>query len=243
MEATMIYPIRLSGLLHVLLATTAVILVACGTLAAAAPATAVVGNTLVYHVSNGYSREARGKIQLQVDKIDADRITVSFDTDVPALGLQRTAVYTKEGNWLRHALTNHDQAVDYEFDPPYPAYVFPLETGKSWSLRVNAINPVTGRRNNVRVDGEVVGSERISTPAGAFDTIKITRRVYAGDWEGFLRQTAIVETDWYAPALGYAVRSESKSSWQDASRCTRTGCGFSGDWNIFELTEIRSARP
>ena len=225
------------------------IAVAAFIVATAAPgvapaAPAVAGDTFVYRVVNGYNGEAmRGQVQDRVDKIDADRVTTSVSTDIPAMGLPRTDIYTREGNWLRHALTNHDQPVEYEFSPAYPAYVFPLETGKSWSQRVTATNPETGKRNSVRVDAEVVGSERISTPAGAFDTIKVSRRVYAGDWAGFLRETHIVETDWYAPALGRAVKSESASSWQDVSRCIRSGCGFRGDWNIVELVEIRSAKP
>ena len=109
---------------------------------------------------------------------------------------------------------------------------------------MTATNPATGQRNSVRVDGEVLGSERISTPAGAYDTIKVKRRVYAGDFESFRRETNIVETDWYAPALGRVVKSDSKSSWIDVARCTRSNdCDFRGDWNIFELAEIRSQKP
>jgi hypothetical protein len=234
---------------HVETSRTPFIAIAAFIVAAAAPAVAVAapavaGDTFVYRVTNGYNSEfMRGQIQYRVDKIDADRVTTSVSPDVPALGLPRTDIYTKEGNWLRHTLTNHDQPVEYEFSPAYPAYVFPLETGKSWSQRVTATNPATGKRNSVRVDAEVVGSERISTPAGAFDTIKVSRRVYAGDWDGFLRETNIVETEWYAPALGRTVRSDSKSAWTDVSRCTRRDCTFRGDWNIVELVEIRSAKP
>jgi hypothetical protein len=239
-EAIMINRTRLSDPMRTLIVTAAAIVVASFAPVIASAASA--GDTFVFRVSNGYNSEARGRIQDRIDQINADRITVSTSTDIPALGLQQTAIYTKEGNWLRHTLTNHDQTVEYEFSPPYPAYVFPLDTGKSWSQRVTATNPVTGQRNSVRVDGEVLGSERISTPAGAFDTIKVRRRVYAGDFESFRRETTIVETDWYAPALGHTVKSDRKSVWDDMARCTRSGCGFRGDWNIFELVEVRSSK-
>jgi len=239
----MIYTLRQSRTIRSLIVTAAAFIVATAAPAIASAASAVAGDTFAFRVFNGYNNETRGTIQYRIDQIDADRITESVSTDVPALGLPHTEIYTKEGNWLRHPLTNHDQPVDYEFSPPFPAYVFPLETGNSWSLRVTATNPVTGRRNSVRVDGEVLGSERIVTPAGAFDTIKIMRRVYAGDWDGFLTETNIVETDWYAPALGRPVKSASNSSWMETNRCTRMGCGFRGDWNIFELIEIRSGKP
>ena len=156
----------------------------------------------------------------------------------------RTEVYTPDGNWLRHPLINHDQPVEYDFAQPYPAYMFPLDTGKSWSLRVNAVNSVTGKRASVRVDGEVLGTERITVPAGAFDTIKVRRRTYAGDSEGARNETNIVETEWYAPALGRAVRTDRNSSYMDQSRCSdeMSSCSpVRGDWHILELVEAGSA--
>ena len=210
--------------------------------AQADPPRLAVGDTWVYRISNGYNNEVRGEIRYQVEKVDAGRAVVSVTPDNPYLGQAYTEIYTKEGNWLRHPVTNHDQPVEYEFATAYPAYVFPLEPDKSWSLRVNATDPATGRRNSVRVDGTVLGAERIRVPAGEFDTIRIRRLVYAGDWDGFLRETNIMETEWYAPALGRAVRSESRSEWKDLSRCGRAGCQpFHGDWNVYELVAVKSA--
>ena len=212
--------------------------------AAAAPA---AGDTYVYRLSNGYNREVRGQIQYRIDKIDADRITVAVTTDTPSLGAARTEVYAKDGNGLRHPLVNHDFLRDYEFAPAYPAYVFPLDPGKSWSVRVTAVDPATGRRNSVRVDGEVLGSERITVPAGAFDTIKVRRYVYAGDWEGFRHETNITEIDWYAPVLGRPVRTESKSEYLDTSRATGGGILggpiIHGDWTVLELAAASTAKP
>ena len=209
--------------------------------AAAGAAAPVAGEIYVYRASNGYNNIVLGKIQYRVDKVDADRVAVSATTDVPALGGARSEIYDKEGNWLRHALTNRDQPVDYEFAPPYVAYGLPLDAGKSWSVRVNAINPATGQRASVRIDGDVVGAERITVPAGSFDTVKIKRRVYAGDWGTFTLETNIYETEWYAPALGRAVRSESKSEYIDSSRSRGGSFGGAliyGDWNVFELVSI-----
>ena len=210
--------------------------------AAAGAAAPVAGETFVYRVSNGYNKIVLGKIEYRVDKVDAGRVAVSVTTDVPALGGARSEVYDSDGNWLRHALTNRDQPVDYEFAPPYVAYALPLDTGKSWSVRVNATNPVTGQRNSVRVDGDVVGAERITVPAGSFDTLKIRRNVYAGDRGTFTLETTIYETEWYAPALGRAVRMETKSDYLDSSRSRGGAFGggliVNGDWNVFELASI-----
>ena len=113
----------------------------------------------------------------------------------------------------------------------------PLDSGKSWSTRVRATNPNSVRSNSVRVDGEVLGTERITTPAGAFDAIKVKRRVYAGDWGTFMSETTIVETDWYAPALGRPVRTERNSSYLDPENAAQVPpvTPVRGDWDLFEL--------
>ena len=60
-------------------------------------------------------------------------------------------------------------------------------------------------------------------PDGTFDAIKVKRYVYAGDWDGFRQPTAITEIDWYAPALGRPVKSESKSEYIDTGRSKGKG--------------------
>ena len=206
--------------------------------AGATAASPAAGDTYVYRVLNGYNHEVRGQITYRVDKVEADRVTVSVAADNTALGMPHNEVYTLDGNWLRHPLINHDQPVEYEFSPAYPAYVLPLDVGKSWSMRVMATNPATGRRNSVRVDGEVLGSEHTQVPAGTFDTIKVEHKVYAGDWESFWRETNITETNWYAPAFGRPVRTESNSGYMDPGQCSHESHACQpvpGDWNVFEL--------
>jgi hypothetical protein len=209
----------------------------------AAPA---AGDSWAYRVINGYSNEVLTKVQYRVDKVEANRVVVSITPSEPALlGGPREEFYTPDGNWIKHPLINHDQTVEYEFTQPYPAYMFPLDAGKSWSVRIDAVSRATGRRASVRVDGEVLGIERITVPAGAFDTIKIRRRTYAGDFDGPRSETNITETEWYAPAVGRAVRIDSNSNFMDQGYCgdEMSACtARRGDWHIFELVEAGGAR-
>lgn len=208
-----------------------------------ANAHAAQGDAYAYRVYNGYNNEVRGQLSYRVDKAPGDRIETSVTPDTPALGTARTDVSAKDGNWIRRVLPSHDQLREFEFVQPFPVYGPPAsDTDGSWSVRMDAVDPATGKRNSVRVDAKIVGRERITVPAGTFDTIKIHRYMYLGDWDTFLRETVVEDTDWYAPALGRPVRSERKSSWQDTSRCTRGGCPwFRGDWNVSELIESRPA--
>ena len=92
----------------------------------------------------------------------------------------------------------------------------------------------------MRVDGDVLGTERVTVPAGAFDTIKIRRRIYGGDFDGSRSETNIVETEWYAPSLQRAVRLERNSGYMDQARCTdeMSACTpVRGDWLLFELVQ------
>lgn len=212
-----------------------------------APALPRAGDKAHYTVRNAYNGERVGEIEYRVDKIERDGVIVIVTPTAAEAGAPRTEIYAADGNWLRHPVTNHNQLIDYEFAQPYPAYVFPLETARSWSRRVNGTNVVTGQSKSIRVDADVLGAERITTPAGAFDTVKIRRRIYAGDWDGFLSETNILEFEWYAPELGLSVRLERNSTWQDTSRGGGRGGMFGwglfnnnqtmrGDWFVYELT-------
>lgn len=208
--------------------------------AAAAAALPAAGDTYVYRVVNAYNNEARGEVSYRVERAEADRVVMAVTTTPGATGAG-TAVYTADGRWLHHALINRDQPVVYDFAPAYPAYDFPLQPGKTWSTRVEATNPASGRRNSVRVDARVVGNERVRVPAGEFDTVRIARSVYAGDADYPKQETTITETEWYAPALGRSVKLVSNSFYVDNSLFYQYQV-VRGDWNVFELVSAPAAR-
>jgi hypothetical protein len=217
-------------------------------LAAATPALAAgtpsVGDAYTYRLVNGYNKELQALVRYQVSGVEPDRVSYTVTPDQAAGGVERTEVYSRDGNWLRVPLESHGEAVEYAFATAYPALVFPLEPGKSWSLRVKAsVESARWGPRSVRVDGAVLGSERVRVPAGEFDTIKIRRYVYPGDADYLITETRIVEFDWYAPALGRVVRSERRSDWLDMSRCNANmGCDYYGSWSVLELAEVRPAR-
>jgi len=217
----------------------AALVIATTALAATPP---ITGDAYVYQLVNGYNKETRGKVSYQIARVEPDRITVSVTPDNPEAGKQRTEVFNQEGNWLAHEVESHGQKVHYEFAAAYPAYVFPLEQGKSWSLRVSATVAGEQRARSVRVDGKVLGAERIRVPAGEFDTIKVRRYVYPGDHAFLLSETYVTEIDWYAPALGRAVRTERNSIYLDLNSCGFARCEARGDWDIYELVESRPAK-
>lgn len=219
----------------VLVATVAAI--ECFAPAIAAPAP---GDAYVYRVINGYNGETVTHLRHEVTAAStANGLVLSVTPDNPHFALPRTAMHTPDGQWLRQPLDSHGLATDYEFSPALPA-VMTSPAGQSWSVRVNARVDGDARERSVRVDGEVLGNERIRVPAGEFDTIKIRRFIYPGDAGDFKKETHIFEIDWFAPALGRSVRTETRSTWRATQGCRRGLCEFRGDWFIVELTEART---
>ena len=206
----------------------------------AAAATPAAGDAYVYRLINGYNGETAGELRHEITAAStAQGLVVAVTAEKPSRELSRTEIHTPDGQWLRHPLDSHGISTDYEFSPALPAVVMPA-AGKSWSVRVNARIPGDSRSRSVRVDGDVLGTERIRVPAGEFDTVKIRRIIYPGDAGDFKTETRIVEIDWYAPALGRSVRSETRSYWQQL--CHRGYCDYHGDWNVLELTQAHAVR-
>ena len=219
------------------LVTLASLLVTTGHAGATPPA---VGDRYVYRLTDGYNPEIRGQLSQRVENIEGGRITLAVTLERSGSKKETTEIQTLKGDWLRHAITSRDQPFDYDFTQAYSAYPLPLEPGKEWSKRVNAYVPATGQQRSVRIDAKVIGGERISVPAGEFDTVKIERLIYAGDAEYNLHETNTVEIEWYAPALGRGVRLVSKSEYRDIAKGVRNQL-MRGDWNIFELTTIQKS--
>src|SRR5688572_2080702 len=207
-------------------------------------AVAAPGDAYTYRVINAYNKETVGHMRQELTPATtAQGQVLAVTVDNAALGVARTEMYTTDGRWLRRPLDNHGMPVEYDFSAALPAVQPSLAPGQSWSLRVPARVAGETRNRSVRVDGKVLGNERIRVPAGEFDTVKIRRAIYAGDADYFISETRIYETDWYAPALGRSVRTETSSTWRDTrSGCRRfEPCDFRGDWHVIELAEISAA--
>lgn len=204
----------------------------------AAP-TVRVGDDWRYAVHDGYTRLPQGTVEYRVSAVEGDRITVERRHE----GRMSTEHYTRDLNWRQRPMTN---LPTFRYDPPYVALPFPLAAGKTWRAYVNATNSATGATHRVRIDGKVLGWERVAVPAGAFDALVVRRIVYAGNEDTTRGEENITEIDWYAPALGGIVRHVSSSAYFDKmSSCDERSCNawVRNDWNVAELIGHRRAPP
>ena len=190
------------------------------------------GDTWRYAARDGYTSLPKEALEYRVAAIAGDTITMTLQHG-DTVSAER---YTRDLSWIEKPMTNLQ---DFRYSPPYPALPFPLEAGKKWHAYVQATDPATGRTNRVRIDGEVLGWERVTVPAGVFDTLKVHRLVYAGNHDFFRGEEHIRETDWYAPQIGKIVKQSNSSEYLDMSR----GCDDAGactmwvnnDWTVLEL--------
>ena len=195
---------------------------------------AKVGDYWEYAVRDGYTGIPRGIYRYEVSAVEADRITVAVTHEDKLLD---TLIYAAGWNGRELPLTNLQR---FRYDPPYIAYPYPLEPGKTWKRVLSSTDVATGKRYRTHILGKVVGWERITVPAGEFDALKIQREVFAGNMEGSRTQEEIQETEWYVPGVRRAVRTHTSSQHFDSSRGGGNGGGeyplrIRGDWLIAEL--------
>lgn len=203
--------------------------------ASVVPAQVKVGEFWEYRVRDAYTGFERGLRRYEVAHVEPNRIVVDVTHDGRRVDSE---IYTAGWNGLEHLLPNLQR---FRYSPPFPAYAYPLEPGKTWYTVVDATDPVTRRTYRVHTRGKVLGWERIRVPAGEFDALRIQRQVFAGNSDARRTQEVIDETDWYVPALRRAARTQASSEHFDNSRGGNGNGGgeyplrIRGDWLVAEL--------
>lgn len=81
------------------------------------------------------------------------------------------------------------------------AELYPLQVGKGIRF--------TRRRGDIELKDDILvtATERLTVPAGSFDTFLVRRRSETADGSWWAEQR-----NWYAPALGWVVKFEGKTS-------------------------------
>jgi hypothetical protein len=164
------------------------------------PAMRVAGDTWTWYrtIRDGEGVERRNYYTATVSHADKNGFTVQHpDADLPSTYDASGNLYsTKQGGTM------------VVHDPLDELYRFPLQAGATWSTRSRE------RRGPgiVDVDGRVtvVGPEEITTPAGRFPAIKITKvsNRTSEPFPGQIVHAKRVVSVWYAPAVGNVARFE-----------------------------------
>jgi hypothetical protein len=220
----------------------AALFVAAGAVSAAAQTAPApeyrVGDRWVYHVVNGFRQKFEWDETHEVTAVGADGVTVNVRVKGPTIDVERVEKWPSPGVVAQGAVY---EAETDRFDPPLVRYAFPLEPGKRWSDRVRNLDREKGPYGPITRHTSVGSWEKVTTPAGTFDAIRMRVIMQLDDEEFWRWPTEGNYVVWYAPEVGNAVREERRSQWRDKG--AQDAVGFHpGQNEVVELTSFTRGR-
>jgi len=176
----------------------------------AAPAPAFQpGDRFVYHVEDGFRLKTVWGETLTISTVTPQRITASIVAKGPTVDDSRSESWTSPGIVVSGAVFDNETR---RFEPPLIRYRYPLNVGDHWQQRMRDADHDSRPYGGIERDVRVRGYEKVTTPAGTFDAMRIDVFMRLDDETFWRWATECAYTIWYAPALGVAVR-EHRRAW------------------------------
>jgi hypothetical protein len=196
------------------------------------------GDSWSYIIYNNFRGYEIGTTRLVVESVQPDGVSVQA-TEAGNATITR---YTHDWNPFS-GTTPAGNAVTY--NPPLAKFQFPLVNNGHWTQTVTATEVNGGLSYPIRIEAWVLGRQKITTPAGEFDTIRISRAIRVGDGASsvFRSDTFTNETEWYAPEVGRSVRYQQDENYYYA-KMSSGGISAANqvDWNRVRLELSGSSR-
>ena len=122
-----------------------------------------VGDIWKYRILDGFTNEPKFEINFRTVSISDSEITVRMTWK----GNQnsRLAIFDRQWNMLDDGTA--------KWDPSRSEFKFPMRVGESWARRYQVTNIKTGATSACISDAKVAANEKVTVPAGTFDTIYI----------------------------------------------------------------------
>lgn len=175
-----------------------------------------VGDRWVYRGREGFRVGMEWEETHEVTAIDANGITVRVSYNGESLRGDRSEI------WQAPGLVKQGALMDIEtrrFATPLERYVFPLTPGQTWNQWVDNFNETTRKPGRINRYVHVLGWDKVSTPAGTFDAVRLRVFMRLDDDEFWRDATQANYLVWYAPAVGATVREEKDAEyWEKGDR-------------------------
>jgi hypothetical protein len=207
-------------LARVTLAACAVVLTACATTdqkgdtsgAVAAAPNPAVGARWTYHGREGFRWPVVWEETHEVTAAGAGGLTVRVTLKGPTIDIVRQETLVAPGMVTTGALMDVETR---RFAMPLERYRFPLAPGETWNQWVTNFNESLKREGRINRYVRVGGWEKVSTPAGEFDAIRMRVFMRLDDEEFWRYPTTCNYLIWYAPAVGAPVREEKEAEYRE----------------------------
>jgi hypothetical protein len=171
-----------------------------------------VGDQWVYRVDQVFRNAPDYTETHEVTGIDAGGVTVRVTAQIGNIAVDRVE------RWPAPGLVAQGTLLDIEtrrFAEPLVRWRFPLAGGASWNQWVDQVNETGGTRGRINRYVRAAGSDRVVTPAGTFDALRLFVIMRLDDEDAFRHATVANHTVWYAPAVRATVREERRAEYRE----------------------------
>ncbi|HXT04253.1 MAG TPA: hypothetical protein VN760_08730 [Casimicrobiaceae bacterium] len=205
---------------------------------AAAPSPAV-GARWTYRGREGFRVPVVWEETHEVTALGASGITIRVTQKGPTLDVERQEVLAAPGVVRTGALMDVETR---RFTEPLIRYRFPLAPGEAWNQWVDNFNETTNKAGQINRYVRVGGWEKVSTPAGVFDAIRMRVMMRLDDEEFWRYPTTCNYLVWYAPAVGAPVREEKDAEYYERGEEMDGQGAIRAQHTLLELTSYSPGR-
>jgi hypothetical protein len=195
-----------------------------------------VGERWTYRGREGFRAPLVWEETHEVTAVGPDGIQVRVTAEGPQLHGSRTELLVAPGVVRTGTLMDIETR---RFATPLERYRFPLASGERWNQWVDNFNESTNKSGQINRYVSVGGWERVSTPAGAFDAIRMRVIMRLDDEEFWRYPTTCNYVIWYAPAVGASVREEKDAEYYEKGEEFDGTGAIRAQHTLLELTSYR----
>ena len=207
---------------------------ATGGPAAEAPAYRV-GDRWVYHATDGFRAPVRWEETREVTAITAEGIAVRVTQKGPSVDNARIELWAAPGLVRTGALFDDETR---RFATLLKRYDFPIAPGKTWSQFVDNYNESTNRAGQINHYVRVGDWEKVTTPAGTYDAIRLRVLTRLDDDEFWRWATECNYLVAYAPAVRGVVREDKEAQYREKGSPTDGVAAFRSQHAVLELVSF-----
>ena len=195
-----------------------------------------VGDRWVYRVDQRFRATPDYEETHEVAAIGTDGITVRVASRGGGIAIERVERWSAPGLVLQGALMDVETR---RFAKALERFRFPMATGMRWNQWVGQTNETQGTSGPINRYASVQRSERITTPAGTFDALRLSVIMQLDDETPFRFATECSYLVWYAPAVRGVVREERRAHYREKGSGIDPLVVFSQN----EVVELQSFTP
>ena len=171
-----------------------------------------VGERWTYRGREGFRDPLVWQETHEVTAVGPDGIHVRVTAEGPRVHGSREEVLVAPGVVKIGALMDIETR---RFATPLDRFRFPLASGETWNQWVENFNEATNKAGRINRFVRVGDWEKVSTPAGVFDAIRMRVMMRLDDEEFWRYPTTCNYLIWYAPAVGAPVREEKDAEYYE----------------------------